>query len=114
MMSMEGKPLQKVLMDLDLRDPGLQVIGGNPMEFDHIPTERVQSTIMEDRVVTIFAHEGEGQTVANLLAARPDIKDWVLRYADHYWPVGVTSFAMQAIPEENAEDVLGIDNEDRV
>ena len=113
-MSMEDKPLQKALMDFDLQDPSLQIIGGNPMDLDQTPTERVHSTIMPDRVVTIFAHEGEGQLVANLLAARPDIKDWVLHYADHFWPEGVTSFAMQAIPEENAEGILGIDNEDRV
>ena len=112
-MSMEDKPLQRVLIDLDLRDPSRQVIGGNPMDFDQIPTERVHSFIAPDRVITIFAHQGEGQLVANLLEARPDIKGWIMHYAEHYWPQGVESFAMQAISEESAEGILDIDNEDR-
>ena len=109
---MDDKPIQRVLMNLDLRDPSPQVIGGNPLEFDDVPAQRVHSFIAPDRIITVFAHEGEGQLIANLLAARPEIKDWVLHYAEHYWPQGVESFAMQAIPEENAEGILGIDNED--
>ena len=109
----ETRPLQRVLMDFDLKDPTLQVLGGDPEEFAEIPAERVKSIILEDRNVTIYAHQGDGQDLADLLAARPDVIDWVLYYAEYYWQDGVDSFAMRALDENKTEGLLGESSEER-
>ena len=73
-------PLIKVLIDFDLNDPNQQILGAKPVDLADIPCEPVRSLIASDVVLTIVAHQGEEQDVANLLAVRQDLVTTILSY----------------------------------
>ncbi len=105
-----GKPLQKALIDFDIHQPVKQIIGADPIDLTNIPTESVRSMLTGDAVITIVAHQGDGQNVADFLAERPDFLTVALGYAQHYLPQGVHDFALNALSTEhiaNAERATG-------
>ena len=62
---------QTVLIDFDFKSPEQLVIGADPEDLSAIPTEPVKSLVAPWAVITIVAHEGEGQDVADLLYDKP-------------------------------------------
>ena len=56
-----GLTIQYALIDFDIHDPTLQVIGGDPVDLSEIPHEPVKSIIPERGIITIVAHDGEGR-----------------------------------------------------
>ena len=89
-------PHQDCLVDFDLGDPLTQVIGGDAMDFSDMETEPVLTLLFSTHSLTIHAHKGEGQTLADLMHHNPSFKDWVVYYADEFRPKSVMSFAMRA------------------
>ena len=65
--------IQTVLIDFDFKSPEQLVIGADPEDLTNIPTVPVKSVLAPWAVVTIVAHEDEGQEVADLLAAKPEL-----------------------------------------
>ena len=100
-----GKPLQRALIDLDLRDPSRQVIGADPADLSGFDMEPVKSIMAPWAVITVMAHRGEGQTVADLLEARPGLSGMVSDYGESYAKEGVMDFAFHAISEEQIRNV---------
>ena len=92
-----GLPTQRALIDFDITRNQKQVIGGDPIDLSQIPTEPVKSFITEDSVVTIVAHQGEGQAVADLLAQNPFLYDHAVLYAKHYLDQEIMDFALNAL-----------------
>lgn len=100
-----GLPLVRVLIDIDLADPLGQLIAGNPADLSEIPAVPVTSIILPQAIVTILAHQGEEEMVAELLRVRPDMRGWAAHYAEHYLGEGVTELAMQAYTEEQIREL---------
>ena len=101
----QGLPLMRALIDLDLGDPSQQLIGADPMDLSDIPMEPVKSLITPTSVITIMAHRGEGEAVAELLAARPDMSAMTIHYGEHYQEQGVMDFAFNALTQEQVRNV---------
>ena len=100
-----GLPLQRALIDLDLSDPSQQVVGADPADLDGIPMEAVHSLMSAGAIITIMAHAGEGQTVANLLKARPEIKGMASSYGSSYLKEGVLDFAFRALTTQEVQNL---------
>lgn len=77
-----GIPLVTALIDFDIRSPERMVIAGNPVDLSLIPHLPVTSIFTEALMVTIAAHEDEGQEVADMLQAKPELKYWALKQLD--------------------------------
>ena len=75
--------VQTVLIDFELKSPEELVIGADPEDLSGIPTVPVKSLMAPWAVVTIVAHEGEGQEVADLLAAKPELVNLAAHHAEH-------------------------------
>ena len=67
--------------------------------------EPVKSLITPTSVITIMAHRGEGEAVAELLAARPDMSAMTIHYGEHYQEQGVMDFAFNALTQEQVRNV---------
>ena len=76
--------IQTVLIDFDFKSPEQLVIGADPEDLTNIPTVPVKSVLTPWAVVTIVAHEEEGQDVADLLAAKPELVNLAAHYAEQY------------------------------
>ena len=98
-------PLMRALIDLDLKDPTMQVIGADPIDLTDIPVEPVRSLITDFAVITIVAHQGEGQEVANLLAARRDLPAFAIDYGRSYLEEGAMDFAFRALTGQEIENL---------
>ena len=72
-----GSLSQTVLIDFDFKSPEQLVIGADPEDLSDIATEPVKSLMAPWAVITIVAHEGEGQDVADLLDAKPELVNLV-------------------------------------
>ena len=95
-----GLTIQYALIDFDIHDPTLQVIGGDPLDLSEIPHEPVRSIILERGIITIVAHDGEGQKVADFLPAVPWLSQVIVSYGEQYRDEGIMAFAMNAMTEE--------------
>ena len=65
-----------MLADFDLRDPHSQVLGAKPVDLKKLSTQAVTSIITPEAVITMVAHQGESQDVADLL-------DSAIHYVQH-------------------------------
>ena len=100
-----GLTIQYTLIDFDIHDPTLQVIGGDPVDLSEIPHEPVKSIIPERGIITIVAHDGEGQEVADFLPAVPWLSQVIVSYGEQYRDEGIMTFAMNAMTEEQIDRV---------
>ncbi len=100
-----GLTIQYALIDFDIHDPTLQVIGGDPVDLSEIPHEPVKSIIPERGIITIVAHDGEGQEVADFLPAVPWLSQVIVSYGEQYRDEGIMTFAMNAMTEEQIDRV---------
>ena len=100
-----GLTIQYALIDFDIHDPTLQVIGGDPVDLSEIPHEPVRSIILERGIITIVAHDGEGQEVADFLPAVPWLSQVIVSYGEHYRDEGIMAFAMNAMTKEQIDRV---------
>ena len=100
-----GLTIQYALIDFDIHDPTLQVIGGDPVDLSEIPHEPVKSIILERGIITIVAHDGEGQEVADFLPAVPWLSQVIVSYGEQYRDEGIMTFAMNAMTEEQIDRV---------
>ena len=100
-----GLTIQYALIDFDIHDPTLQVIGGDPVDLSEIPHEPVKSIIPERGIITIVAHDGEGQEVADFLPAVPWFSQVIVSYGEQYRDEGIMTFAMNAMTEEQIDRV---------
>ena len=57
-------PLQRALIDFDPYQTVKQVIGGGPMDLSDISMEPVKTLVAPWAIITIMAHEGDGQMIA--------------------------------------------------
>ena len=94
-------PQQRALFDFDLSLQEKTIIGGDPADLSSTPMEPVLSMVSAEAVVTVMAHPGQEQRVADILGQRPDIKDLVMSYASSFQADGIMDFAFHAhTPEE--------------
>ena len=100
-----GLTIQYALIDFDIHDSTLQVIGGDPVDLSEIPHEPVKSIIPERGIITIVAHDGEGQEVADFLPAVPWLSQVIVSYGEQYRDEGIMTFAMNAMTEEQIDRV---------
>ena len=101
-----GLTIQYALIDFDIHDPTtLQVIGGDPVDLSEIPHEPVRSIILERGIITIVAHDGEGQKVADFLPAVPWLSQVIVSYGEQSRDEGIMAFAMNAMTEEQIDQV---------
>ena len=100
-----GLTIQYALIDFDIHDPTLQVIGGDPVDLSEIPHEPVKSIILERGIITIVAHDGEGQEGADFLPAVPWLSQVIVSYGEQYRDEGIMTFAMNAMTEEQIDRV---------
>ena len=97
--------VQTVLIDFELKSPEELVIGADPEDLTNIPTVPVKSLMAPWAVVTIVAHEGEGQEVADLLAAKPELVNLAAHHAEHYFKEGIMEFSLNALTDEQKRNV---------
>ena len=97
--------VQTVLIDFELKSPELLVIGADPEDLSKIPTEPVKSLVAPWAVITIVAHEGEGQDVADLLAAKPELVNLAAHHAEYYFQEGIMEFSLNALTDEQKRNV---------
>lgn len=107
------KPLQRALCDFDIVSSDLQVIGADPIDLSEIPMEAVKSVIAPWAVITIMAHAGEGQAVADLLASRPDLTRHIVAYGQDYFAQNIMDFAMNALTDQQMRNVQAHRNRQR-
>ena len=97
--------IQTVLIDFDFKSPEQLVIGADPEDLTNIPTVPVKSVLAPWAVVTIVAHEEEGQEVADLLAAKPELVNLAAHYAEQYFKEGIMEFSLNALTDEQKRNV---------
>lgn len=97
--------IQTVLIDFDLKSPEQLVIGADPEDLTNIPTVPVKSVLAPWAVITIVAHEEEGQDVADLLAAKPELVNLATHHAEHYFKEGIMEFSLNALTDEQKRNV---------
>ena len=102
---------QRVLMDFDIRDPTKQVLDSRPCDLTGIPMEAVHTYFTKELTITVYAHEGDGQTVADLLAARPDLPQMIVGHAQLHAEAEIDAFSLVALTEEEVERYTRILNE---
>ena len=100
-----GLTIQYALIDFDIHDPTLQIIGGDPVDLSEIPHEPVRSIILERGIITIVAHDGEGQEMADFLPSVPWLSQVIVSYGEQYRDEGIMAFAMNAMTEEQIDRV---------
>ena len=100
-----GARIQTVLIDFELKSPELLVIGADPEDLSKIPTVPVKSLLMPWAVVTIVAHEEEGQEVADLLADKPELVNLAAHHAEYYFQEGIMEFSLNALTDEQKRNV---------
>ena len=100
-----GSPTQTVLIDFDFKSPEQLVIGADPEDLSTIPTEPVKSLVAPWAVITIVAHEGEGQDVADLLYDKPELVNLAAHHAEYYFQEGIMEFSLNALTDEQKRNV---------
>ena len=98
-------PIQTCLIDFDFRSPEQLVIGADPEDLSKITTVPVKSVLAPWAVVTIVAHEEEGQDVADLLAAKPELVQLAAHHAEYYFQEGIMEFSLNALTDEQKRNV---------
>ena len=107
-------PQQRALFDFDLSLRVRTVIGADPADLSNTPMEPVLSMVSAAAVVTVMAHPGQEQRVADILAQRPDLKGLVMSYAGSFQEEGVMDFAFHAhTPEEITRIQRALSERDR-
>ena len=56
-------------------------------------------------MVTIVAHEEEGQDVADLLDAKPELVNLAAHYVEQYFKEGIMEFSLNALTDEQKRNV---------
>ena len=102
---MRETQVQTCLIDFDFRSPEQLVIGADPEDLSNIPTVPVKSVLAPWAVVTIVAHEEEGQDVADLLADKPELVQLAAHHAEYYFKEGVMEFSLNALTDEQKRNV---------
>ena len=97
--------IQTILIDFDFKSPENLVLGADPEDLTNIPTVGVKLVFLPWAVLTIVAHEEEGQEVANLLADKPEIVDIAAHYAELYFKEGVMELSLNALTDEQKRNV---------
>ena len=95
--------VQRVLIDFDLRDPTQQVIDSNPADLTDIPMQAVRTLYTQTLTITIYAHEGEGQDVAQLLEVKENIIWMILTHGQMHADDGVADFTINALTDTQWE-----------
>ena len=98
-------PHQRALFDFDLSLRERTIIGADPADLSRTPMEPIHSIVSENAVITIMAHPGQEQMVADMLAHRPDLKNLTMSYADAYLKDGVLDFAFHAHTQEETNNI---------
>lgn len=98
-------PMMHALINFDLHDPEPQVLGCDPLDLSGIPTEPVKTIAIPGALVTIYAHQGEGQDVADLLSADPSLVSMVQDHGEQYFYLGVISFDVHALTPHEIDNV---------
>ena len=75
------------------------------MDLSEIPHEPVRSIILEWGIITIVAHDGQGQEVADFLPAVPWLSQVIASYGEQYRDEGIMAFAMNPMTEEQIDRV---------
>ena len=91
-----GLPLQRALIDFDPFSERLQTIGADPADLGGRETIAVKTIIGEASVLTIVAHPGAEQDVANAFAQRPEMSGWAASYGEDYLEQGVMGVCLPA------------------
>ena len=95
-----GLPHQRVLFDFDPTSRDKGVLGGDPADLSGLQVEAVRSMSSGGIVLTIYAHAGQGQDMADLLARRTDLLTVAAAYAQSYQDdPDVTAAAGTAVPD---------------
>ena len=79
-----GIKLIKVIANFDIHSRNKKVLGSDPADLSKIPRNPVKSLIRPWAVICIYAHQGQEQDIADLLAAKPIIVDLIVQHADKY------------------------------
>ena len=99
-------PLQRALIDFDPYQTVKQVIGGGPMDLSDISMEPVKTLVAPWAIITIMAHEGDGQMIADMLASPlVNVTGMVRDYAEDYFKNGVMDFSLNALSNEQIRNV---------
>ena len=93
-------PRLRVLIDFDLKDPHTQVLDTTPADFSAIPVQAVKTIFTDNLIIHIYAHEGQGQDVADLFAARPDLDAMIASHALLHTHDDVNSFTLNALSRQ--------------
>ena len=105
-------PLQRVLFDFGIHSPERQVLGGMLIDLSTVVTEDVRSMINDQTMITIAAHKGDGQKVADLLYQHPDLITLAVSYAQSYRnesgrPIDCALYALSSEEMRNIERNTG-------
>lgn len=65
----------------------------------------MQTVVTKSAVLTIVAHPGSEQDVANAFELRPSMMGWVASYGENYMEQGVLDFAFYALTEQQQENI---------
>ena len=100
-----GLPLQRALIDFNPFSERLQTIGADPADLSGKETIAVKTIIGEASVLTIVAHPGAEQDVANAFAQRPEMSGWVASYGEDYLKQGVMEFAFRPLTGQEIRNI---------
>lgn len=92
-----GLPWQRALIDFEMSSERLQTIGADPTDLTDKPTIPVKTIITSVSVLTIMAHPGAEQDVANAFAWRLELSGWAAGYGEDYLEQGVMDFAFRPL-----------------
>ena len=81
------------------------MIGADPEDLSAIPTEPVKSLVAPWAVITIVAHEGEGQDVADLPYDKPELVNLAAHHAEYCFQEGIMEFSLNALTGEQKRNV---------
>lgn len=56
-------------------------------------------------MITIVAHEGEGQDVADLLDDKPELVNLAAHHAEYYFEQGIMEFLLNVLTDEQKRNV---------
>ena len=100
-----GLPLQRALIDFNPFSERLQTIGADPADLSGKETIAVKTIIGEASVLTIVAHPGAEQDVANAFAQRPEMSGWAASYGEDYLEQGVMEFAFRPLTGQEIRNI---------
>lgn len=99
-------PHLKALIDIDLRHPTKNTIGGDPRNLSRAERSAIKSFGTAKAVITIYSHPGAEEDVARFLEVRPDMLAAIASYGEDYMEDGEMEFAMRQHTDEEVAILL--------